>query len=68
MKTRKRDLGALLAAVTMLIAGLLAIERGSASWFDVVGISGTQARLFGWASVAFSIVIFFIYFRGSKQH
>jgi ABC-type Na+ efflux pump permease subunit len=65
---RRRDFGALLAAVAMLIAGLLAVSQGSAGWYDTVEITRTQAHLFGWASIAFSIVLFFIYFRGSKQH
>jgi hypothetical protein len=68
VKTRTRDFGALLAAVVMLIAGLLTIGHGRADWFDTVEITGVQARLFGWASIALSIVLFFIYFRGSKQH
>ena len=68
MKTRARDFGALLAAVVMLIAGLLAVAHGRAGWFDTVEITGMQARLSGWASIALSIVLFFIYFRGSKQH
>jgi hypothetical protein len=65
---RRRDFGALLAAVAMLIAGLIAISQGSAGWYDTVEITSTQARVFGWASIAFSIVLFFVYFRGSKQH
>ncbi|MEY2520902.1 MAG: hypothetical protein QOF24_2661 [Verrucomicrobiota bacterium] len=66
VKAKRRDLGMLLAAIAGLIAGALAIQTGEASWFDVVGITGTQARLFGWASIAFALVILWLYIRGNK--
>jgi hypothetical protein len=66
VKTKRRDLGMLLAAIAGLIAGALTIQTGEASWFDVVGITGIQARLFGWASIAFALVILWLYIRGNK--
>lgn len=66
MRKRKRDFGALLAATAGFIAGVFTLQTGHASWFGIVGIDGRQARLFGWASIIFSIVIFFVYLRGGK--
>lgn len=66
MRSRQRDFGALLAATAGLVAGILTLQTGRASWFGVVGIDGVQAQLFGWASIAFSTVIFVVYLRGCK--
>jgi hypothetical protein len=67
MSRRQRDFGALLAAVAGFLAGFLTLARGGANYFGLTQISGTQAQLFGWASIGFSIVIFLVYIRGSKR-
>jgi hypothetical protein len=67
VKTRKRDFGVLLAAVAGMVAGLLTLQRGGVDYFGVTGFSGGQAQLLAWSSIALSIILFFIYFRGSRQ-
>ena len=67
VKPRKRDAGALFLAVVMLVAGILTLQRGQASWYGTVGIGGTHAQVFGWASIAFSVVIFLVYVKGRKE-
>jgi hypothetical protein len=63
---RQRDVGALIAAIAFLVAGILAVHNSEASWFGMVEVSGRQAQLFGWASIAFASVIFLVYLRGTK--
>ena len=67
VKTRKRDFGMLVAAIAIFIAGILALQTGAAGWFETVEITGAQARLFGWASLIFSIALLVVYVRGRKQ-
>lgn len=66
MRGKGRDFGALLAAIAGMLAGLMTLQTGDASWFGV-GISGRQAQLFGWASLAFAIIIFTVYLRGNRR-
>lgn len=65
---RQRDPGVLLAAAAGLVAGLLALTRGGINYFGSVEVSGTQAQVLGWLSIAFSIVIFLVYLRGTKRN
>lgn len=67
MSRRHRDFGSLLAALAGFFAGFLTLTRGGANYFGVTEISGTQAQLFGWASIGFSMVIFVICLRGAKR-
>ncbi len=68
LNKRHRDIGALLAAIVFLVAGLLALENKEAGWFGVVEVRDRQALLFGWTSIVFSVVIFFAYLRGGKAN
>ncbi len=67
MKTRKRDFGALFAAIVTMFTGLQTLHYGDVNYFGVTGFGGGQAQLFAWSAIAFSLVLFFVYFRGSSQ-
>ncbi len=63
-RTRSRDFGALFLSVIATLTGLLTLQRGEASHFGVVGVTGAQATLFGWCSVVLGLVVFGLFLRG----
>lgn len=67
MVKRRRDFGVLLAGIAALLAALAGLSRGGYDYFGVA-ISGAQAQLFAWSSLAMSFVLLFIYFRRAKPH
>ena len=67
MVKRTREFGILLAGVAALLAAVAGLSRGGYDYFGVV-VSGAQAQLYAWSSLAMSLVLLFIYFRGTKPH
>jgi hypothetical protein len=67
MLKRTRDFGVLLAGIAALLAAVAGLARGGYNYFGVT-VGGTQAQLFAWSSLAMSIILLFIYFRGTKPH
>ena len=67
VRPQKRDPGILLVGIVFLIAGVLTLQTGEAGWYGVVGISGSQARLFGGASLVFAGVILWLYIRKPRS-
>ncbi len=67
VKPRACDIGFLVLAVTAMLAGISALQSGEADQFGIAGISGGHARLFGWLSIVFAVLVFLIYWRGVKQ-
>lgn len=63
----KRGKGALVLAAAMLFFGLATLSQGRAAWYDIVGITGVQAQVYGWALIVYSIVIVMLYLRGTSR-
>jgi hypothetical protein len=66
MVKRTRDFGVLLAGIVALLAAVAGLSRGGYNYFGVI-VDGAQAQLYAWSSPAISIVLLFIYFRGTKS-
>jgi hypothetical protein len=57
----------LVASVAAIAAGVSALQHGDVDYFGITGFAGTQAKIFGWASLLLGTIILFIYFRGKKE-
>jgi hypothetical protein len=60
---KRKDKKPLVSAALLLIAGIVALLRGHASWYGAGRISGAQVVAFSAVCLAFSVVFFVLYFR-----
>jgi hypothetical protein len=66
MVKRTRDFGVLLAALAALIAGIVGLRQGGYNYFGATQVTGGQAQLAAWLSIAFALAAFFLYFRRTR--
>jgi cell division protein FtsW (lipid II flippase) len=66
MKVKKRNKAALAAAIIMMTLGVLTVQDAETSWYGIVDINGTHAQVCGWVCIAFAILMFVVYLRGSR--
>ena len=62
-----KDKGTFGLAVIALIFGVFTLWRGRASWYSMVQVTGAQAQTVALLSIAFSLSLFWLYFRASKK-
>ncbi len=59
----KKNTGLFISGFLLVVLGLVTLWRGHASWYGAGYISGTQAKAYAFASLAFALAFFFLAFR-----